>query len=110
MFGLFYLNYGYIGAFVGMMLVAWALGVIYRCFLKNRTGARWQIYLLCTYIITYLSFPRHSLVHILTQVGYCIGPLLIVDMVQRCVRLVTRQPRRTTGAVEGSWRKVQVSR
>jgi oligosaccharide repeat unit polymerase len=81
-FGLFYLNFSYPGAFVGMALVGYFVSKVYHGFRKNPSLRRAQAYLMVIYLLAYLAFPRHSFVQTLTQVVYVFCPLLVLDLLE----------------------------
>jgi oligosaccharide repeat unit polymerase len=81
-FGLFYLNLGYPGAAGGMLLVGLVLSRVYHRYLVDSGNPRLQALLTVTVVLAYLTFPRHSLVQILTQCVYCLSPFLILEVLR----------------------------
>jgi oligosaccharide repeat unit polymerase len=81
-FGLFYLNLGFLGAAGGMLVVGLALSRVYHRYLNDPGNPRVQSFLAVTIVLAYLTFPRHSLVQILTQCVYCLCPFLILEVLR----------------------------
>lgn len=88
MFGLFYLNFGYAGAAAGMFVVGWLFSRFYSLYRANGQNRRLQCYFVILSLLSYLTFPRHSLVQLLTQTVYALAPVLLLDVIQFSPRLI----------------------
>lgn len=93
MFMLFYLNGGVPLVLIGMLIVGCLLGYCFRLFRRSRNHPEHQVLLICLILVTFVSFPRHSLVQIVTGGAYILTPvLLLIARQRRTVWTPRRQP------------------
>jgi oligosaccharide repeat unit polymerase len=78
LFGLFYLNGGFIITFIGMSLVGVILARTYASYRESPYKRSSQVFLTCTFILGFLLFPRQSLPQIATNIAYMFGPVMLL--------------------------------